>query len=455
MKKYLAILLGVVFVLGFAASAFAIHAEIPAETQAVVAKGTTQISIGGDIRIRGEYQSNTGTAADGVFDSTKSNDPTWYDQRIRLSVNAQVTPNTTGFVMIEATAGKTSSGYAWGGESTPSNGAQGVYPVGDSKRGELNILEAWIQYKGSGLLGIPAGLKVGHMPLALGNKVFFDHTLYGDDAIVFFMDPTKEIHIGLLTVKFQEGVTKDNDDANAYVGLMNYRTKEFGVGFDVTYVDHQNTFLPGGVDAHLWNFGLRGDVTLAGFNIYADLEGQTGKIEDVASGNIKFKGYAILVGATYKMDPVKFLLEWGYGSGDGDPNDGSFKAFVTSLSNAQRDTYVYNYRTVGAAGVKNGGLSNTNRIRFGVDADLTKELFGNLTYYYLQANKRTSAQRALGADDSIGSEIDWLLKYKIDRNLTYYVEGGYLFAGDFNKAFTGGKSPDDAWAIRNGLQLSF
>jgi len=41
MKKYLALALGVLFTLGFAASAFAIHAEIPAETQAVVAKGTS------------------------------------------------------------------------------------------------------------------------------------------------------------------------------------------------------------------------------------------------------------------------------------------------------------------------------------------------------------------------------------------------------------------------------
>ena len=486
MKKYLAILLGVVFVLGFAASAFAIHAEIPAESQATVAKGSTQITIGGDIRVRGEYQDNTTTLQSGNNDHI-----TFYDQRIRLSLNAQVTPNTTGFVMIEAADGKQSTGYAWGGNNVPSQGAVGIYQYGDSKRGELNLLEAWIQYKGSGLLGIPAGIKVGHMPLALGNKMFFDHTLFGDDAIVLFADPTKEMHIVALTAKFMEGNTKNNDDANAYVGVFDYRTKEFGVSFDVTYVDHQNSFYNSngtpttdastlgnpfdaagiqGADAHLWNFGLRGDVTLAGFNIYADVEGQTGKIENLgALQNEKFKGYAILVGASYKMDPVKFLLEWGYGSGDDNATDGSFKEFVTSLSNYQRDTYVYGYRTVGAGNIlggpqKNTGLSNVNRIRFGIDADLTKELFANLTYYYLRANKLMNVPGApagplnwagLGADHTIGSEVDWLFKYKIDKNLTYYVEGGYLFAGDFYKVVTGGKSPDDAWAIRNGLQLTF
>ena len=497
MKKYLAILLGVVFVLGFAASAFAIHAEIPAETQAVVATGGTQITIGGDIRIRGEYQSNTTIPSPLVFPNATTingfqsgtfDHPTFYDQRIRLSVDAKVTPNTEGFVMIEATNGKTSTGYNWGGQAGtspgttagPSNGAGGIYQFGDSKRAELNILEAWILYKGSGLLGIPAGIKVGHMPLALGNKLFFDHTLFGDDAIVLFADPTKEMHITLLTAKFMEASTARNDDANAYVGIFDYRTKEFGVSFDVTYVDHQNSFYSGngtdlpagaflpGSDAHLWNFGVRGDVTLLkALNIYADLEGQTGKIEDatLAAGptplqNEKFKGYAILVGASYKLDPVKFLLEWGYGSGDDNPTDGSFKEFVTSLSPYQRDTYIYNYRVVGAGNiagipVENAGLSNTNRIRFGIDADLTKELFANVTYYYLHANKLTPNMTAAGANHTVGSEVDWLFKYKIDKNLTYYVEGGYLFAGNFYKVVTSGNVVDNAWAIRNGLQLTF
>jgi hypothetical protein len=58
LKKYLALMLGVLFVLSFAASAFAIHAEIPSETQAVVAKGGTQITLGGELRTRGWWKDN-------------------------------------------------------------------------------------------------------------------------------------------------------------------------------------------------------------------------------------------------------------------------------------------------------------------------------------------------------------------------------------------------------------
>src|SRR5512135_638050 len=60
LKKFLAVILGALFVLSFAASAFAIHAEIPSDTQAVVAPGATQITLGGELRVRGWYTDNIG-----------------------------------------------------------------------------------------------------------------------------------------------------------------------------------------------------------------------------------------------------------------------------------------------------------------------------------------------------------------------------------------------------------
>src|SRR4030066_2142394 len=83
LKKYLALILGVLFVLSFAASAFAIHAEIPAETQAIVAKGSTQITLGGELRTRGWYRDNL---EGGLGVSTQSQ--AWWDQRVRLNIEA-------------------------------------------------------------------------------------------------------------------------------------------------------------------------------------------------------------------------------------------------------------------------------------------------------------------------------------------------------------------------------
>ncbi len=489
MRKYLALIVGVMFVLGFAATAFAIHAEIPAETQAAVAKGSTQITIGGDIRIRGEIQQNTSD-----FDDNKGDHKNFYDQRIRLDVNAKVSPNTQGLIQIEAGGDPSASNiggssvWTWGNPG-PNQINTGVYREGENKRGDLRILQAWILHTGSGILGIPAGVKVGHMPLSLGNALFFDHTLFGDDALVFFADPTKELHVGVLTVKLREGSTILNDDATAYVGLFNYRTKEFGISGDVTYVDDQNRFggdapAVGGVcpagtrnigtgtapicmtgtNAHLWNFGLRGDVNVSGFTIKVDGEIQTGKITDRGPGleDVDFQGYAFLAGVSYKFQPVKLTLEYAYGSGpDSDPNSTKFKMFVTALSqtyySTNVNTYIYNYRTVTAAGSQFTGIANTQYLKLNADANIAKDLRLELELDWLRAAKNNAVTiggvKTLGDSKDIGVEIDGRITYSFDRNIRYWVEGGYLFAGNFWK--TAVKSPDDVYAVRHGIQLSF
>lgn len=441
MKRYLVVLLGVIFVLGLAATSFAIHAEIPAETQAVVAKGKTQITIGGEIRARGEYKEvdfNDDTPGD-----------SYYDSRVRLSVDAQVTPNTQGFIQVEAGNGDTKDNYTWG---VGNNGATGGYPVGNAKRGQFNLLQAWILYKGSGLLGVPAGVKVGHMPLALGNKLFFDHSKFGDDAIVFFVDPTKELHISLWTAKFREGAANASDDADAYVGLFTYKGQGFNLSGDVTYVDDKVVAMYPN-DIHFWNFGLRGDTKIDPVTLRADVELQSGK---KTGTNEKYRGYAILLGADAKVSGVKVTAEFAYGSGDNDPNDNKIKSFVTSLGADPHFTYVYEYRTPNACGgtpttgIQFGGLCNTWYIKLGASGDITKEISASLNAYLLRAAKTQA-----GVDKDIGFELDPKIVYKIDKNLSYWVEGGYLFAGDFWKGNDPNKSVDDAYAIRHGIMLSF
>ena len=131
----------------------------------------------------------------------------------------------------------------------------------------------------------------------------------------------------------------------------------------------------------------------------------------------------------------------------------------------QHFTFVYEYLTQNAAGNQYGGLQNTWYLRAGAKADIVKNLDGAINLYYLRAVHET-ALGALSGDSqfkskAIGTEVDVNLNYQIDRNLKYFVEGGYLFAGNFWKNVTpvdasgNAKSPDDAWGIRHGLQLSF
>ena len=448
MKKYLALVLGVLFTLGFAASAFAIHAEIPAETQAVVAKGTTQIKLGGELRFRGEIRNNTDVDANnGVGENTDTRSA--YDGRVRIRVQADVSKNTQGVIHLEG------GSYTWGSDA--GSGAKGIYTLGNSKRGNFNILEAWIQHK---FTSIPVGIKVGHMPLALGNKLFFDHSEFGDDAIVVFADPTKELHVGLLTIKILEGSPTSADDADAYVGLFVYSpSKGTSISGDVTMVDDKRfggDLDPNDNGVHLYNYGLRANTAVGGLGIKADLELQGGKVKRETSEE-KFKGFAYLVGLSYKVDPVKLSLDYAYGSGDDNGSDDKEKTFVNALGGSQHYTYVYEYRVASAMGSTNStGLANTQYIRLGVNGDLTKDLNIDANLYVLSAVKKksiTTSAATKGDSKKIGRELDAKITYKLDKNLVYFVEGGYLWTGTFYDSAT--VSADDVYAVRNGITLSF
>lgn len=443
------------FVLGFAATSFAIHAEIPSETQAVIAKGSTQITLGGEIRVRGEFKQNIND-----FNSDKVDRESFWDQRVRFSVEAKVTPNTIGFIQLESGNADNTDNVTWG--KYEADGATGSYPIGNAKHGDVRILQAWILHQGSGLLGVPALVKVGHMPITLGTGLFLDHSKFGDDALLLGVDPVKNMHIIGATIKFKEGDVKFNDDSNAYALIFAYDfDKNSSMGFDATYLDHQK-FLVG--DLHLWNFGLRGNTNIAGLGLKADVEMQTGKVQDIAT-ELKFRGFAVTAGLSYKLAPVTLSLDFAYGSGD-DKADNKIKTFITSLGKDQHYTYVYEYRTptAGTKGVS-GGLANTWFVKAGGNADVTKDVNVDLGVYFLQAVKKFYGDPQLSAvlgtagaatpSKNIGTEIDARITYKIDKNLKYWVEGGYLFAGNYWKVVTGGINPDDAYAIRHGIMLSF
>mgnify|MGYP001584675227 FL=1 len=474
MKKYLALVLGVIFTLGFAASAFAIHAEIPAETQAVVAKGSTQVTLGGELRFRGEYRHandlNSNSTPAASTDNAANDSISSYDGRVRIRIQADVSKNTMGVIHLETGSGTTDA-YTWG----TSGETAGVYRgVGNGKKGALDVLEAWIQHKFN--IGVPAGLKVGHMPLALGNGIFFNHSKFGDDAIVFFMDPTKELHIGLLTIKLLENTTSITDDADAYVALFAYKSKGFNLSGDVTYVDDKaNHITSSGVanggttmssrdkGTHLINYGLRADVKIGNLGLKADYEMQSGKTDYDTSrtgvNDINHKGKAYVVGANYKVNPATLSLEYGSGSGDNDSTDTKNGVFVTAVPNTQNMTYVYDFRVVSATGLTNTGIANTTYVKAGVAADLTKDLGVDLNYYVLRATKNQAgtamniAANTNHLSKKIGSELDAKITYKLDKNLVYFVEGGYLWTGTFYDSAT--VVARDAYAVRHGITLSF
>ena len=173
--------------------------------------------------------------------------------------------------------------------------------------------------------------------------------------------------------------------------------------------------------------------------------------------DIKHKGRAYVIGAKYKLTPATLSLAYGSGSGDNDSNDLDNNVFVTAVPNTQNLTYVYDYNVVGATGSTNRGIANTTYVKAGVAANLTKDLSADINYYVLRATKANSSAAintlTTHLSKKIGSELDAKFTYKLDKNLAYFVEGGYLWTGTFYDSAT--IVADDVYAVRHGITLSF
>lgn len=424
--------------MSFAASAFAIHAEIPSETQAIVAKGTTQITLGGELRTRGWYTRNIAGAS---ASPTGESDSAWVDQRLRLSIDANVSPNVQGYIQLESGDSVISDTTIWGNRNQHLPG--------------FNVLQAWILYHGTGLFGFHSGIKVGHMPLALGEKLFFDHTRFGDDAVVFFMDPTKDLHIAFVWDKVTgegnghrvipilgipantlTGSRFDNtDDLDGYVGLAVYKLDAKNtVGINYTYLNQSDARYTA------QNLGIHANGNIAGFGYKAEADINFGEL-----GNSDFKGYAGMLGVNYMVDPATLRASFAYGSG---PEAGSsdIDQFTPYLSEVQNYTFIYEYLVNSTAGGKSTGLANTTYYNLGADFSPMKDLKASIDGYILRASESNSPSGSKNA----GWEVDLKVVYNVAKNLAYQVDAGYFKTGRFY-----GDNREDVTVLRHMLTLNF
>lgn len=493
-------------VFGFAGSAFAIHLDIPSDDSTpVVSAGTASLTISGEIRARYDFRH--------VSFNNNTPDTAFFDQRVRLGFEAKLSPNTKGFIQLETDAGDTALSSApdsvvWGSPNantspgstqdsrTQSKGYPNGAQVGNNLKPGFSILNAWIQHSGTGLLGVNSGFKVGHQPIQLPNALFLDHSYYGDDGIVLFVNPIKELEIDAIYLKLRQQVSNTSSSTNGYALALNYKpSKVTSVSADLTYLDVQNIGETVAVntpvlypDVHLWNLGVRGNTEIAGIRLMVDGEAQSGNetisgINPIPAnliggkGNLHYGGYALKAGLGYTLQPVKLTLEWAYGSGNNGKNDNKDNTFITFQGPTPHFSYVFDYRTLNAAGSQFGGLQNVMYLKLDANADVAKDVNVDVAIMQLQAAhavkwvKGTTTNNYAGftnpsgsqGNSNIGTEIDGSVSYQIDKGLRIYAEGGYLFAGDFwkagqstgNVAFPVGSSVKDAYTVREGIILNF
>lgn len=469
MRKFIFIAISVLLLLSFTALAYA---EEP------------QIKLGGRILVRGWYFNGVdltgGTINDveigGPFSATylpvknghqtisgedvefNSEAASLYTTNAYLTIDAKVTDNLQGYMELETADNRlsTSGLYKWGNQDQK--------PAAD-----LFFRQLWIQHTGSGLLGIPAGVKIGHQLLTLGEKQFLNHERFGDDAIVLFVQPTKELFIGGIIGKLSEGAWQLNtDDLDIYTILATYKLdKDNTLGINYSYIN--NSML----DLTFQNLGLHANGLIAGALTYAaEFDTQFGHVFDKDSplpdyDQLTFKGWAFMAKAGYKIDPVNLRASFAIGSGDNDDGDNNIREFqftggsdnVSPLARYVHYTQIYE-RTVrtstyeqvlSGANVRNTGIANTTYYNLGADLMATKDINLSLDGFILRATK---SWPDVEGSKSIGSELDVKGSYKITKNFTYFVEAGAFWPGNFYGS-TFGIDDSNVTQVIHGINLTF
>ncbi|MEW6052272.1 MAG: alginate export family protein [Nitrospirota bacterium] len=470
MRKYLAVLLGVIFILSLSVTAYAIHEpDQPQET--VISAGGSKITLGGKIISRGWYDHNVGIVETDSGDyllPVESNSEAIYFTNVYLMVDAKITDNVQAYVELETAAGDTSD-------------TSGVYYWGslDSKpNSRVVIRQAWMQYTGSGLLGMPAGVKLGHTLITLGEKIWFDTSRFGTDGILVWVDPMKELHLVLHTLKLNEGsvspgTISHSDDLDAYGIVGSYMLdKDNTLGMHFTWVK-SDVAGEDPEELNIYNFAVHGNGKIAGLSYAAEADFQFGKIKMTTEEDMKFKGWGAIAKLGYMLDPVNIRASFAYGSGDSDAEDNDIKEFQTVVTTPGDGTgpvarfahytsiYERLIKTAAHNQVLTGnelgtGIANTTFYNLGFDIKPLKELSISLDGYLLRASKTDlwEAETGESVNKNIGWEIDTKISYKLAKNLTYFIEAGVFKPNDFYQDAFDISEKTTTMAV-HGLSLTF
>jgi hypothetical protein len=321
------------------------------------------------------------------------------------------------------------------------------------------------------------------MPITLGEKQFFNNERFGDDAILLWVDPTKELHLAVGTAKLQEGEEYNHtDDLDGYIALLTYALdKDNTIGANWTWIKSDgnapsDTVTPPNVDKlNFHNIGLHANGNVSGLTYAGEVDFQTGKIDPLGDDpDVKAKGWAAFIKLGYIVDPVNIRGSFAYGSGDDNWYDEDMDEFqalqgpdeIEPISRLVHHTMIYErwvntaavealLTTTAGGNTRNTGIANTTLFNLGLDFNATPNLNLALDGFYLQASETGAWEDIVGAsvDEELGWELDFKGTYKIAKNLSYFVEAAGFWPGDFYDDVYG--EDETVTQVVHGLLLHF
>ncbi|MDJ0624205.1 MAG: hypothetical protein QNJ17_14655 [Desulfocapsaceae bacterium] len=231
------------------------------------------------------------------------------------------------------------------------------------------------------------------------------------------------------------------------------------------------------VDFDLWSFGTDGSVNFNPFFINWDLIYQNGDFSDLAytdfasgtgrTGDFDLSAYFVHFDIGAQINNWKFTYTFWYASGDDDPTDDDFDAFISTDVDITDSIALFeggyaddNYFTERPYIADKGFIMN----RLGVDFTATQKLtVGGALLYLMTAEDFEYIAAANGdsvSENDLGWEIDAYIKYQLFPNVEVAFNFGYLFAGDALDvyevpAIQDGSSDEDIYIASARLRYKF
>ena len=153
-------------------------------------------------------------------------------------------------------------------------------------------------------------------------------------------------------------------------------------------------------------YGIKAAAEVGGVDVNAEYAMNGGEDETT---KVKYKGSAMIVGASMKVSDINVRAEMASGSGDDASADN--KAF-TAISSDKGYGEVWG-NTPGTAILDGAGIQNLNVVNIGADYDVNDKVKASADYLMLKRN-----EVAAGAEDKIGSELDLKVCYAHSENVS-------------------------------------
>jgi len=270
-----------------------------------------------------------------------------------------------------------------------------------------------------------------------------------------------------------DNANDDIDDVDSLYGRMNFKPKDdLKIGLYGLYMwgdqdaqtaadfgsidqrDYELKRFAGDVDLGVYTLGTDGSFGFGNFFVNWDLMYQGGDVDDVnylsgipgtdrnsgatlASGDFDLSAYFLHADAGYKFGKAKLTYTFWYSSGDDDPTDDDFDAFLAVDVDRDDSMAIFegnyaddvSYFTERPYMLDKGFVMN----KLALDYQWTKNLkVGTAAMYMMTAEdfEYIDDNGNSRSEDEIGVEINAFVKYMLFNNVECSLNAGYLFAGD-------------------------